>query len=208
MENNKQISIAVIRRLPRYLRYLKELLDKDIERISSKELSISMNITASQIRQDLNNFGCFGQQGYGYNVESLYLEIKKLLGLFRTYNLIIIGAGNIGQALINYENFALQGFRIIGIFDVNPKIIGFSFKGNEVRDMDTLGEFIDENEIDIAVLTLPKSKTLEVAKFLSEKNVKGIWNFSNLDIQDIKNTKIENVHLSDSLMTLSYKLNE
>lgn len=202
---DKKISLAVIKRLPRYYRYLGDLLDNGITRISSKDLSKRMNVTASQIRQDLNNFGCFGQQGYGYNVELLYEEIKKILGLDKVYNLIIIGAGNIGQALANYSNFKRRGFNFIGIFDVNPRLIGLNIRGIEVMDIDKLESFITANDVDIAVLTLPRINAEKVAQKIIECGVKGIWNFSHIDLKTPEDVIVENVHLTDSLMTLSYK---
>lgn len=208
MDNSKSVSLAVIKRLPRYYRYLGDLLDNGITRISSKELSNKMHITASQIRQDLNNFGCFGQQGYGYNVELLYNEIKKILGLDKEYSIVIIGAGNIGQALANYVNFERRGFYFKAIFDINPKLIGMTIRGIEVRDVDTLPEYLKNNPIDIAVLALPKANAKEVASIVTNSGVKGIWNFSHIDLEKKAGVKFENVHLTDSLMTLSYKLNE
>ena len=157
MDGEKKISSAVINRLPRYYRYLGDLLESDITRISSKELSEKMNITASQIRQDLNNFGGFGQQGYGYNVEYLYNEIKKILGLDRVYNLIVVGGGNIGQALVNYTSFEKRGFVITAVFDVNPRLIGMSIRGIEIYDVDTMEEYVKNNSVDVAILTLPRS---------------------------------------------------
>lgn len=203
----KKISMAVIKRLPRYYRYLGDLLDNGITRISSKDLSRRMSVTASQIRQDLNNFGCFGQQGYGYNVELLYDEIKKILGLDKTYNLIIVGAGNIGQALANYVNFQKRGFNFIGIFDVNPRLIGLNIRGLEIMDIDKLEQFLTINSVDIAVLTLPKNNAIKVSQTIIECGVKGIWNFSHVDLKTPEDVIVENVHLTDSLMTLSYKLN-
>jgi len=208
MDTNKKISLAVIKRLPRYYRYLGDLLDNDITRISSKELSERMKITASQIRQDLNNFGCFGQQGYGYNVELLYQEIRKILGLDKTYNMIICGAGNIGQALANYINFEKRGFHFTALFDINPKLIGLSVRGITIADIDTLPEYLANNTVDIAVLTLPKPNSVVVAQMLFRGGVKGIWNFSHVDLNAPDDVVVENVHLTDSLMTLSYKLRE
>lgn len=202
----RKISATVIKRLPRYYRYLGDLLDNGITRISSKDLSRKMNVTASQIRQDLNNFGCFGQQGYGYNVEFLYEEIKKILGLCKTYNLIIVGAGNIGQALANYVNFQKRGFNFIGIFDVNPRLIGLNIRGLEIMDIDKLKQFLTVNSVDIAVLTLPKNNAIKVSQTIIECGVKGIWNFSHIDLKTPDDVIVENVHLTDSLMTLSYKL--
>lgn len=204
---DKKVSVAVIKRLPRYYRYLGDLLDDGITRISSNDLSKRMNITASQIRQDLNKFGCFGQQGYGYNVELLYEEIKKILGLDRIYNLIIIGAGNIGQALVNYPNFHKRGFNFIGIFDKNPKLIGINIRGLEILDVAKLDAFLKVNQVDIAVLSIPKSNAEAIAPVLVENGVKGIWNFSHVDLHTPDDVIVENVHLTDSLMTLSYKLN-
>ena len=208
MENEKKISSAVINRLPRYYRYLGDLLESDITRISSKELSQKMNITASQIRQDLNNFGGFGQQGYGYNVEFLYNEIKKILGLDKVYQLIVVGGGNIGQALVNYTNFEKRGFVITAIFDINPRLIGMTIRGVEVYDVDTMEEYVKNNKVDVAILTLPRSQAVKVANDLASWGVKGMWNFSHVDLQVPENIVVENVHLTDSLMTLLYKTNE
>ena len=208
MENEKKISSAVINRLPRYYRYLGELLEKDITRISSKELSKKMNITASQIRQDLNNFGGFGQQGYGYNVEYLYQEMKKILGLDRVYHLIVVGGGNIGQALVNYTDFEKQGFVIDAVFDVNPRLIGMTIRGVEVLDADRMEDYCQKNHVDIAVLTIPKSQAIKVAKALASWGITGMWNFSNVDLHLPETVVVENVHLTDSLMTLLYKRNQ
>ncbi len=204
----EQISIAVIKRLPRYYRYLGDLLDNGITRISSNELSRRMDVTASQIRQDLNKFGCFGQRGYGYNVELLYEEIKKILGLDREYSLIIIGAGNLGQALANYGNFRKRGFNFIGIFDKNPDLIGKSAGDMIIRDVEGLDGFLKENKVDIAVLSIPKTNAPKISPILVENGVKGIWNFSHIDLHTPDDVIVENVHLTDSVMTLSYKLSE
>ncbi len=202
----KGISSAVIRRLPRYYRYLDELLENDVVRISSKELSEKMNVTASQIRQDLNNFGGFGQQGYGYNVEYLYKEIGKILGLDKKYNLIIIGAGNLGQALANYTDFERRGFYLSGIFDINPRLIGMKIRGIEVRLIDELEEFIKKNPVYIAALTLPKAKAPQMAAQLVQFGIQAIWNFVPTDLHLPKDIVVENVHLVESLMHLSYNL--
>lgn len=208
MDSEKKISPAVINRLPRYYRYLGDLLESDITRISSKELSAKMNITASQVRQDLNNFGGFGQQGYGYNVEYLYNEIKKILGLDRLYNMIVIGGGNIGQALVNYTNFEKRGFVIKAVFDINPRLIGMTIRGVEVYDIDQMEEYVKNNPVDVAILTLPRSQAVKVANDLAKWGVKGMWNFSHVDLQVPDDVLVENVHLTDSLMTLLYKINE
>lgn len=203
----KSISKAVIKRLPRYYRYLGELMEEGIERISSNELSAKMRVTASQIRQDLNNFGGFGQQGYGYNVPYLYEEIGKILGLDKTHHMIIIGAGNLGQALANYVKFEKRGFKVVGIFDINPVLKGISIRGNEIRMMDELPEFLRENDVQIATLTLPKAYAEETANLLVENGIKAIWNFAHLDLAVPEDVIVENVHLSESLMRLSYNLN-
>lgn len=204
----KRISKAVINRLPRYYRYLGDLLEKDVVRISSKELSEKMKVTASQIRQDLNNFGGFGQQGYGYNVEYLHSEIGKILGLEKQYSLVIIGAGNLGQALANYADFERRGFFVKGIFDINPRLVGMSIRGIEIKNVDELEDFVKNNDIDIAALTVPKAKAPQVAADLVKWGIKGIWNFAPTDLNLPDDVVVENVHLSDSLMKLSYKLSE
>ena len=205
MEQRK-IPRAVISRLPRYYRYLGDLLEAGVERISSSDLSKKMHVTASQIRQDLNNFGGFGQQGYGYNVKYLYTEIGKILGLDRSHNFIIIGAGNLGQALANYASFERSGFILKSLFDVNPRLEGVTIRGIPVRMVDELEDFLKNNDIEIAALTLPKSIAIEVADFLVDNGVKGIWNFAHTDLSLPKDVVVENVHLSDTLMKLSYNL--
>lgn len=203
----KEISQAVIGRLPRYFRYLGELKDEGVERISSQELSELMKVTASQIRQDFNNFGGFGQQGYGYNVEFLYNEIGKILGLDKKHNFIIVGAGNLGRALGNYMNFERRGFIFRGMFDRNPELIGKDVRGIKVMPMEELESFVRENDIDIAVLTIPKTGAVEVADKLAHNGIRAIWNFAHVDLNLPKEIQVENVHLSDSLMKLSYNIN-
>ena len=203
---NREISKAVITRLPRYYRYLGELLESGVERISSNELSTRMKVTASQIRQDLNNFGGFGQQGYGYNVKYLYTEIGKILGIDRQHNLIIIGAGNLGQAIANYANFEKRGFMIKGMFDINPRLIGLVVRGIEIRGVDDLEQFIKDNDVQMAALTIPKTKAPELADRLVNAGIKGIWNFAHLDLNVPEDVVVENVHLSESLMRLSYRV--
>ena len=202
----KEISQAVIRRMPRYYRYLGELLEEGVERISSNDLSNRMQVTASQIRQALNNFGGFGQQGYGYNVNYLYSEIANILGLNEEHNLIIIGAGHLGQALVNYMNFERRGFIFRGIFDNNPALWGTTIRGIEVMPMDRIEQFVRENAVDIAVLSIPKDGAVSVANDLVRFGIKAIWNFAHVDLLLPKEVKVENVHLSDSLMKLSYML--
>lgn len=208
MAAKKKISIAVIRRLPRYYRYISDLLSMDITRISSRELSKRMGITASQIRQDLNCFGGFGQQGYGYNVELLFREIKNILGLSEKFHTVIIGAGNMGQALAHYRNFEKRGFKLIGIFDNNVKLVGKKIDSMVVMHIDRLEEFIKENTVDIAMLTVPYEQTRQVAERVARTGVKGLWNFSPMDLDLPYDMVIENVHLSDSLMVLGYKIKE
>lgn len=203
----REISKAVITRLPRYYRYLGELLESGVERISSNELSVRMKVTASQIRQDLNNFGGFGQQGYGYNVKYLYTEIGKILGLEEDHRMIIIGAGNLGQALANYAAFEKRGFILKGIFDVNPRLQGITIRGVPVRMIEELGEFVKDNEVEIAALTIPKDRAVEVADLLVANGVRAIWNFAHTDLNLPEHVIVENVHLSESLMQLSYKIN-
>ena len=202
----KEISKAVISRLPRYYRYLGELMENGVERISSNELSVKMKVTASQIRQDLNNFGGFGQQGYGYNVKYLYTEIAKILGIDRQHNLIIIGAGNLGQAIANYANFEKGGFVIKGMFDINPRLIGLVVRGIEIRGVDDLEKFIVENNVQMAALTIPKTKSQEIADRLVKAGIKAIWTFAHLDLVVPDDVVVENVHLSESLMRLSYRV--
>lgn len=202
----KEISKAVISRLPRYYRYLGELLEEGVERISSNELSVRMKVTASQIRQDLNNFGGFGQQGYGYNVKFLYTEIAKILGVNRQHHLIVIGAGNLGQAIANYANFEKRGFLIKGMFDINPRLIGLVVRGIEIRSVDDMEQFIREHQVRIAALTIPKAKAPELADRLVKSGIKAIWNFAHTDLVVPDGVVVENVHLSESLMRLSYRL--
>lgn len=208
MVEDKKISMAVIRRLPRYFRYLSDLIKMDIKRVSSKELSERMHITASQIRQDLNCFGGFGQQGYGYNVEYLYNEIGRILGTDRRFNCIILGAGNMGNALANYENFKRRGFDIVAIFDVDKGKIGNKINDIEVYSTDRLAEFVANNKIDIAILTVPNKKIIDIATGITNLGIKAIWNFSPTDLRLGEGIVVENVHLSDSLMVLGYRLRE
>lgn len=208
MKEKHAVPTAVMRRLPRYYRNLGNLMSSGTTRISSKELSEKMNVTASQIRQDLNHFGGFGQQGYGYNVEYLYGEIQKILGITRDYNMIIIGAGNLGQALANYTFFEKRGFIVSAMFDINPKLVGMSIRGINIYDYDSLGNYLKENKIDIAILSVPATSADEVANDISEKGIECIWNFSPADLEVPDNIIVENVHLTDSLISLVYQLNE
>jgi redox-sensing transcriptional repressor len=208
VERKKNISMAVIKRLPKYYRYLNELAKNDVDRISSKELSEKIGFTASQIRQDLNCFGDFGQQGYGYNVKELHIQIAGILGLNREYNTVIVGAGNIGQAIANYTKFEKMAFNLKGIFDINVKLLGLKIRDREIQDIDNLEGFLKENQVDIAIICVPKNRAQVVADTVTRNNVKAIWNFAPIDLKVPNDVIVENVHLSESLMTLSYLLNE
>ena len=202
----RDISQAVIRRLPRYYRYLGELLETGVERISSNALSKKMNVTASQIRQDLNNFGGFGQQGYGYKVAYLYAEIGKILRLDVVHNIVIIGAGNLGQALANYTSFEKRGFVLKGVFDIDQKLKGQDIRGIKIHMLSELKAFIKNNNIEIAILTLPKTEAVTVANLAVEGGIQAILNFAHTDLNLPDSIVVENVHLSESLMRLSYNL--
>lgn len=205
MEKKKNISMAVIKRLPKYHRYLNELMKNDIDRISSKELGEKIGFTASQIRQDLNCFGDFGQQGYGYNVRDLYYQISSILGINTSYNTIIVGAGNIGQAIANYR-FDKLGINLTGIFDANPEIIGKPIKDIKIKDTSELKKHIRENEIDIGIICVPRTNAQKVCTEMIESGIKAIWNFAPVDLDVPDEVTVENVHLSESLMTLIYLL--
>ncbi|MBS4536703.1 redox-sensing transcriptional repressor Rex [Clostridium sp. D2Q-14] len=205
---NKKVSMAVIRRLPKYYRYLTELLDNDIKRISSQELSKLTDFTASQIRQDLNNFGGFGQQGYGYNVRDLQKELGKILGLDRIYKAILVGAGNLGQAISNYRGFNDAGFKIMAIFDKNPKMFGIKLMDVMIQDVDNMDDFIRDNDIEIGIICTSKEGSQEIAERMAKSGITGIWNFAPADLKLDDNVTVENVHLNESLFTLSYLLKE
>ena len=208
MSKSINISNSVIRRLPRYYRFLGELEDQQISKISSRELSERMHLTASQIRQDLNCFGGFGQQGYGYNVSELRKEIGRILGVDKHRKTILSGAGNLGTALAVHINFEKSGFSLIGIFDSNKKIVGNPLGKLTITDIDDLEKFCRENKPEVAVLCIPKSVTKEIVDRLTELGVRSFWNFSHYDINvEHKNIIVENVHLGDSLLTLSYGVN-
>ena len=208
MKRKKFISMPVIRRLPKYHRCFRELLINDVDRISSKELGERIGFTASQIRQDLNCFGDFGQQGYGYNVKELLNEISGILGLSKEYKMIIIGAGNIGQAIANHTRFQRLDFNLTGIFDVNPKLIGLRIRDAEVIDIDELVSFLKVTPIDIGVICVSKNSAQTVTDMMVANGVKGIWNFAPVDLQVPEEIIVENVHLSESLLTLSCLMND
>lgn len=206
MEYSKKVPAVVIRRLPRYYRYLSELLKQGTARISSNALSKKMNVTASQIRQDFNYFGGFGQQGYGYNVEYLYNEIGKILGINDGNKMIIIGMGNLGRALASHSNFEKRGFKVTGLFDNNLDIVGSKLNGIEILNIDMLESFLKENHVDIAVLTTPRKPVQEIADRLVSCGIMGILNFSYAELSLPDNVSVENVHISDPMMILSYKI--
>ncbi len=206
MQKKKQrISTAVIRRLPRYYRYLHTLIEEGVDRISSAELSRRMNVTASQIRQDLNHFGGFGQQGYGYNVLYLRKEIGKVLGLDREHSMAVIGVGNLGKALVRSQDFRKKGFFVTALFDCDPEVIGKQYCGCTVRDTDEIISYLKNNPVDIGVLTVPKQNAEKLAGQLIEAGVKAIWNFAHCELETPADVVVENVYLVDSLMRLSYK---
>ena len=206
MKKDAKISNAVIKRLPRYRRYLRELQKKGVDKISSKEFSRLIGYTASQIRQDLNSFGGFGQQGYGYNVDGLYNEISAILGLDKHYKMVVVGVGNLGRAIANYTSYYKTGFVIDAIFEISPAIIGNAINGVEVQDYDNIVEYVEEKGIDIGIICTPKEVAQEVADKLCFAGVRGIWNFAPVDLKYPRDMVVVNVHLSDSLYTLSYRM--
>ncbi len=207
MPKNDKVSISVIRRLPRYYRYLGELLQKEVNRISSRELAQLMNLTASQIRQDLNCFGGFGQQGYGYNVAMLRDEIGSILGINNNHKTIIIGVGNLGKAVATYVNFEKLGFELIGAFDIDPSIHGTAVRGVTVTTPDNIKDFCEKNSPSVAILCIPRLAAKEIVSDLIEYGIKGFWNFSQYEIRlEHEDVVVENVHLADSMMTLSYRV--
>ena len=207
MEKRENISMSIIKRLPRYYRFLQSLKDNGIVRISSKELADRMGLTASQIRHDFNSFGGFGQQGYGYNVKYLYDEIGKILGINRKHYMIIIGAGNLGKAIINYADFEKRGFVVCGVFDSNPELEGQVIRDDiSIMMMDKLEDFIKNNNIEIAALTIPKEAARKIGRRVADAGIKAIWNFAHTDLNLPDDVIVENVHLSESLMRLSYNI--
>ena len=209
MSSGKAISKAVIKRLPRYYRFLGELLRNGTVRISSRELSERMGLTASQIRQDLNCFGGFGQQGYGYNIQELHEEIGRILGLDQRMDVILIGAGNLGRAGANHMDFDQRGFRLVGIFDQSPELVGQEIKGIRILHTDELERFCKARSPAAAVLCIPKTATKAISDRLIPLGIKGFRNFSHYDLLDRHSgIVVENVHMSDSLMTLSYEIKD
>lgn len=208
MTKQAKISNAVIKRLPRYRRYLNELRKKGVDKISSNEFSRLIGYTASQIRQDLNNFGGFGQQGYGYSVCGLYNEISAILGLDKQYKMVIVGAGNLGQAIANHTYYYKAGFIVNGIFEINPRLIGIKINDIEVMDYENIVEYVEENNIDIGIICTTKDAAQEVADKLCFAGVKGLWNFAPVDIETPDHVAVENMHISDSLHSLAYHMNK
>lgn len=208
MKNNKKIAGPVIKRMPIYYRCLSNLLQIGISRISSNDLGKMIGTNSSQVRQDFSYFNANGLQGYGYDVELLYNEIHKLLGLDVNQNVIIIGAGSLGQALAKHTNFERKGFKIIGIFDVNSQIIGKKIRDIEIRHLETLPDFAKENTVDIAAITVPETYANEVAYKVTGLGITGLWNFAPVELKVPQGTVVENIHLSDSLILLGYRLLE
>lgn len=203
----ENISDAVIRRLPRYYRQLTDLCGRGIVRISSHSLGQEMNITASQIRQDFSCFGEFGQRGYGYNVEELRSEIGHILGVDNDHHLIMIGVGNLGRALLHNFHFSQAGFTVDAAFDISPSVVGTSVNGIPVYSMQELDSFVQQNHIDVVVLTIPQSVAQDTATHLIELGVRGFWNFTNVELSSpTDDVKFENIHFADSLLTLSYRI--
>ncbi len=208
MANNRDISLPVVKRLPRYYSNLEELMREGVLRISSSELAGRMKITASQIRQDLNHFGGFGQQGYGYNVSDLYHEIGRILGVDQRLKVILVGVGNIGKAIATQVNFSKRGCELIGLFDIDKSVVGQVVAGKRVCDTSDLSDFCIINKPEIAILCIPKSQAYSVAEKLIDSGVTSFWNFSHFDLNvHFDGIIVENVHLGDSLMTLKYRTN-
>lgn len=206
---NKQVSISVIRRMPRYYRFLGDLLKNGVQRVSSRELSVRMGLTASQIRQDLNCFGGFGQQGYGYNVALLHSEIGRILGLDKNYKTILIGVGNLGRAVANHMEFDGKGFSLIGLFDINKQIVGDVVRGVTIQHVDKMEDFCRRERPEVAILCTPRTATRLLVEKLVAAGVRGFWNYSHYDIaMDHPEVAVENVHLGDSLMTLCYRVKD
>lgn len=207
MNKNKKISMAVIRRLPKYYRYLSELKNKDIKRISSYELSKLTGFTASQIRQDFNNFGGFGQQGYGYNIDDLHGELKSIIGINRQHKGIVIGAGNLGQSIANYKHFDETGLNVVAIFEKNPRLIGYKIREIPIYDFYDIEKYCSERDIEIAIITTPKEEAQSVADKVVSLGIESIWNFAPADLKMPENVVVENIHLSESLLALMFMLN-
>ena len=205
----KNVSDAVIRRLPRYYRYLDDLHSKGVVRISSNSLGNKMGITASQIRQDLSCFGEFGQQGYGYNIEELRAEVGRILGTDKQHRIIVVGVGNLGHALMQNFRFMESGFTLDAAFDISPALLGSEVAGIPVLSMDELENYLNSHPVDVAVLTVPRSVAQSIADRLVVSGVRGFWNFTNVELSStVEGVCFEDVHFADSLLTLSYRIAE
>ena len=205
---SKYVSEAVIRRLPKYYRKLQELQERGVERISSQELSVEMQLNASQIRRDFNCFGGFGQQGYGYQVQKLKEELHRILGLDKQYRCVIVGAGNIGRALLMYKGFAVSSFSMVAIFDINPDLIGQEIDGIPIRSMFDIDKFLKENNINLGIICTPKETAQDVCERFEAMGIRAVWNFAPVELKGPEWMSVENVHLSDSLYMLTYRVNE
>lgn len=208
MAQEKKIPEIVIKRLPVYYRYLTNLHNMGISRVSSKDLGTKMGITSSQVRQDFFHFGSFGLQGYGYDVHQLLMEIRSILGLDRQRNMIIVGAGHLGQALARHSAFAKDGFSVVGIFDVSPHLIGDVIQDITVMHVSKIADFLKDHAVDIAVITVPRTYANEVATLVTELGIRGLWNFTSVRLTVPEDVAVENIHLSDSLMSLGYFMKE
>ncbi len=202
------IPTAVIKRIPKYHRNLKSLLKKDVERISSRQLGEIVGVSAPQLRQDLNHFGNFGQQGYGYNVENLYNALSKVMGIEKKSRMVLVGVGQLGQALINSTDFSKRGFELKAIFDINPRIVGLKINGIKVKNIVDLDDYIEENNIDIGIITVPEEVAQEIANRMIRSGVKGIWNFAPVDLDHPKEVAVENEHLTEGLLRLSFHIKD
>lgn len=205
MVKDDGVSLSVIKRLPKYYRYLESINDKGIVRVSSKELSEITGLTASQIRQDLNHYGCFGQQGYGYNVKDLMDELSKIIGVDKEYQMVLIGYGNIGHALYQYESFKTLGYKFSAVFDKDPNKNATA--DLKIEDIDNLTDYLKNNKVDIGIIATPKEASQEICDILCDGDVRGIWNFSPVDLKTKNGVVLENVHLDESLFTLTYFIN-
>lgn len=208
MEQDKKIPDIVIKRLPVYYRFLTSLHQMGISRVSSTDLGKKMGITSSQVRQDFFNFGSFGLQGYGYDVDQLRQEIGAILGLDTQHTMIIIGAGHLGQALARHSAFEKDGYSVIGVFDVNPHLIGEKIRDVEIMHVNRISDFVNQNRVDIAVVTVPRTYAKDVADLVTGLGIRGIWNFTSVKLAVPEDVAVENIHLSDSLMTLGYYMKE
>ncbi|GAB6099692.1 redox-sensing transcriptional repressor Rex [Halanaerocella petrolearia] len=202
------VPAAVIKRLPKYHRALERLKKRGVERISSRELGEIVDVSAPQLRQDLNHFGNFGQQGYGYNIDKLYLALAKIMGIEKKSNMVLVGVGNLGQALVNSTDFKRRGFYLSAVFDINPRLTGLEINGLEVKNVDELEDYIKDNNINLGIIAVPEKAAQEIANKMVRAGIKGIWNFAPVDLKCPQDIKIENEHLTEGLLRLSFKIEE